>query len=153
MTTESPATIAAVKVRDAVSQLSGPMELGQVFADAGFELALVGGPVRDIVLGREIHDFDFTTNAKPQEIIDTVSEWADTVWDVGIEFGTVGVRKGDFTAEVTTYRQDVYREETRKPHVTFSESLSDDLVRRDFTINAMAVRLPLKIIFSIGFIF
>lgn len=118
------------------------MELGALFDAAGYEIAIVGGPVRDVLLNRQIHDLDFTTSATPDQIITTVESWADTVWDVGIEFGTVGVRKGDFFAEITTYRSESYDEQSRKPQVSFGTSLKDDLERRDFTINAMAVRIP-----------
>jgi poly(A) polymerase len=122
----------------------GPLldELGRRFADAGHELALVGGPVRDAVLGRPSADLDLTTDARPERVVEVLSGWADAHWDVGIAFGTVGVRKGDRTLEVTTYRSEAYRSESRKPEVTFGDSLEDDLGRRDFTINAMAVALP-----------
>jgi poly(A) polymerase len=117
-------------------------ELGERFAAAGHEVALVGGPVRDALLGRPIVDLDLTTDARPEQIVEVLRGWADTHWDVGIAFGTVGARKGNHHIEVTTYRADVYRTESRKPEVTFSDTLEDDLVRRDFTVNAMAVSLP-----------
>lgn len=114
------------------------------FADAGHELALVGGPVRDIMLGRPgiAHDLDLTTDARPERIEELVRGWADHVWDVGMRFGTVGARKGDNHLEITTYRSDSYDADSRKPEVTFGDTLSGDLARRDFTVNAMAVRLP-----------
>jgi len=118
------------------------LELGEVFAAAGHELALVGGPVRDALLGRLGDDLDLTTDARPAAVLDLVAGWADAVWDVGIAFGTVGVRKGDHKLEITTYRAEAYDRESRKPEVSYGESLADDLVRRDFTVNAMAVRLP-----------
>lgn len=118
------------------------IELGTIFEAAGYELAVVGGPVRDVLLNREISDLDFTTNATPERIIAIVESWADTVWDVGIQFGTVGVRKGNFFAEITTYRSESYDDTSRKPYVSFGTSLIDDLERRDFTINSMAVRIP-----------
>ncbi len=138
----SPELLAASMAIDAISGLSDVMEIAEVFAAAGFELAVVGGPVRDFILNRPITDLDFTTNALPEQIIKLMNPWADSVWDVGIEFGTVGVRRGDFSVEITTYRADIYRSETRKPEVQFGTSLEDDLIRRDFTINAMAVRIP-----------
>ena len=138
----SPQAIAGQIAVSAFVAMPKVMELAKLFDAGGFELAIVGGPVRDVILNREIHDLDFTTSASPQEIIAITKPWADTVWDVGIEFGTVGIRKDGFEAEITTYRSDVYRDESRKPEVAFGTNLEDDLVRRDFTINAMAVRLP-----------
>ncbi|HSN06193.1 MAG TPA: CCA tRNA nucleotidyltransferase [Candidatus Angelobacter sp.] len=120
------------------------LELGEIFAAAGHELALVGGPVRDALLGRLVDDvdLDLTTDAPPERVIGLVRDWADAVWDVGIAFGTVGVRKGDHRLEITTYRAEAYDRESRKPEVTYGASLADDLARRDFTVNALAVRLP-----------
>lgn len=114
------------------------------FAEAGHELALVGGPVRDIMLGRPgvMNDLDLTTDARPERIEELVSGWADHVWDVGMRFGTVGARKGDHHLEITTYRRESYDPDSRKPEVTFGDTLAGDLARRDFTVNAMAVRLP-----------
>ncbi|MFO6452268.1 MULTISPECIES: CCA tRNA nucleotidyltransferase [unclassified Aeromicrobium] len=117
-------------------------ELGARFVDAGHEIALVGGPVRDALLGRAVTDLDFTTSASPDQIESIVEGWADTTWDVGRAFGTIGVRKGADMLEITTYRADEYDPESRKPVVAFGTNLSDDLARRDFTVNAMAVRLP-----------
>lgn len=117
-------------------------ELGEVFAKGGHELALVGGPVRDAFLGRVSGDLDFTTSARPEETERILDAWGDTTWDMGRDFGTIGARKGDVVVEVTTYRADAYDGQTRKPVVAFGDNLSDDLVRRDFTVNAMALRLP-----------
>jgi poly(A) polymerase len=117
-------------------------ELGERFAAAGHELALVGGPVRDAFLGRMSPDLDFTTSASPDQTLAVLKPWADSHWDIGREFGTIGARKGDTTVEVTTYRADAYDGQTRKPVVAFGDNLTDDLVRRDFTVNAMALRLP-----------
>ena len=142
MNNSSPQAIAIEAVTAALGQMPDVMELAQLFQGAGFELAIVGGPVRDLILHRDIADLDFTTNAKPEQILDLVTPWADTVWDVGIAFGTVGLRRKDFQVEITTYRSEIYTEESRKPEVSFGTSLDEDLVRRDFTINAMAVRLP-----------
>ena len=138
----SPAQLASALVSAAVRQMPGVVELGRQFELAGFELALVGGSVRDIVLDRPVADLDFTTNATPDQIIAALQPWADSVWDVGIAFGTVGARRGALSAEITTYRAEVYDSGSRKPEVAFGDSLEGDLLRRDFTINAMAVRLP-----------
>jgi len=122
----------------------GPVidDLGRVFQAAGHELALVGGPVRDAMLGRASHDLDFTTSARPEQTEDLLAQWGDTTWDVGRDFGTIGCRKGQWHVEVTTYRSEAYDPDSRKPSVAFGDSLTGDLVRRDFTVNAMAVRLP-----------
>jgi poly(A) polymerase len=117
-------------------------ELGELFVTAGHELALVGGPVRDAFLGRRSTDFDLATDALPARILDLVAAWADQVWTVGIRFGTVGLRKGRDHFEITTYRSDSYDRLSRKPVVSYGQSLTGDLARRDFTVNAMAARLP-----------
>jgi poly(A) polymerase len=116
--------------------------LASAFAVAGHELALVGGPVRDAFLGRPSADLDFTTSALPDDTEALLRKWGANTWDMGREFGTIGGRKGDTLVEVTTYRADSYGDESRKPEVAFGDSLESDLARRDFTINAMAVRLP-----------
>jgi poly(A) polymerase len=115
--------------------------LGRLFADAGHELYLVGGSVRDALLGRLGADLDFTTDARPEEMQHMLRPWADALWDTGIEYGTVGVGKGDQRMEITTYRADTYDQVSRNPEVRFGDRLDDDLVRRDFTVNAMAVRI------------
>jgi poly(A) polymerase len=117
-------------------------ELGQRFAAAGHELALVGGPVRDVFLGGRPADLDLTTDAVPERVLEIVRGWADKTWTVGIEFGTIGLRKGDEIFEITTYRSEAYDRTSRKPAVSYGKSLEADLGRRDFTINAMAARLP-----------
>ncbi|HEX7186739.1 MAG TPA: CCA tRNA nucleotidyltransferase [Actinomycetes bacterium] len=119
-------------------------ELGRRFAEKGHSLALVGGSVRDALLGRLGQDLDFTTDARPEQVLALVKGWADSWWEVGIAFGTVGARKGDVVVEVTTYRDEVYRYESRKPEVTYGASLEDDLRRRDLTVNSMAVTVPDK---------
>ena len=121
--------------------------LARRFEAAGHELALVGGLVRDSLLerlptGRDATDLDLTTDARPEQILAVVDGWADTHWDIGREFGTIGMRKGAFTIEITTYRSDEYDPSSRKPAVRFGDSLEADLSRRDLTVNAMAVRLP-----------
>jgi poly(A) polymerase len=120
------------------------VKLGQAFEAAGHELALVGGPVRDAFLGRVSPDLDFTTSATPDETIAILKPIVDTHWDIGREFGTIGARMGDDTVEITTYRADKYDADSRKPQVAFGTSLEDDLFRRDFTVNSMALRLPSK---------
>lgn len=116
--------------------------LGARFADAGFELALVGGPVRDMFLGATVTDLDFTTDAKPEQIQQILIGWAHAQWDIGAAFGTIGARYGDWTVEITTYRDEQYDPDSRKPQVVFGTELVEDLRRRDFTVNAMALRLP-----------
>jgi len=120
----------------------GAAELGELFARAGHELALVGGPVRDAFLGNRPGDLDLTTDAVPEEVLAITREWADKTWTVGIDFGTIGLRKGDTIFEITTYRSESYGPRSRKPEVRYGTSLEEDLARRDFTINAMAARLP-----------
>lgn len=117
-------------------------KLGSLFVSNGHELALVGGSVRDVFLGRRSGDLDLTTNATPQEVLELIKDWAEKVWPAGIEFGTVGLRKGRRTLEITTYRSERYKPGSRKPSVEYGTSLEEDLARRDFTINAMAARLP-----------
>jgi len=133
-------------LREAVRRLAPVLplltELGSRFVDAGHEIALVGGPVRDAFLGRVPPDLDFNTSASPEQTHAILARWADANWDVGRRFGTIGARKGDHIIEVTTYRADAYDRTTRKPVVAFGDNLLDDLVRRDFTVNAMAMRLP-----------
>ncbi|WP_306233916.1 CCA tRNA nucleotidyltransferase [Agrococcus beijingensis] len=115
--------------------------LADAFAAAGHELALVGGPVRDAFLDRPVTDLDFTTSARPDEILALVSPLADATWDVGREFGTIAARIGGETIEITTYRADQYDGVSRKPQVAFGDSLELDLERRDFTVNALALRI------------
>ncbi len=117
-------------------------ELGRRFRDAGHELALVGGPVRDAMLGRQHNDLDFATSARPEQTERLVAGWAEAVWDVGRAFGTIGCRKGEWQVEITTYRSESYDPTSRKPDVDFGDSLAGDLGRRDFTVNAMAVMVP-----------
>lgn len=137
-------------------------KLGAAFAEAGFELAIVGGPVRDALLGRPVNDLDFTTNARPDDILRIVKPLASATWDIGRAFGTIGAKitgparplpgspvrsweppgAGAHQVEITTYRADSYDGVTRKPTVSFGDSLDEDLARRDFTVGAMALRLP-----------
>ena len=123
-----------------VAEVTGP--LGERFAAAGEELALVGGPVRDAMIRRLQNDIDLTTSARPETTEALLEGWADAVWDMGRDFGTIGCRKGDWTIEITTYRSESYDPSSRKPEVVYGDSLEGDLGRRDFTVNAMAVSLP-----------
>ncbi|AQT82432.1 CCA tRNA nucleotidyltransferase [Mycolicibacterium litorale] len=116
-------------------------EIGGLFDAAGHELYLVGGSVRDAVLGRLSPDLDFTTDARPDTVQRLVRPWADALWDTGIDFGTVGVGKAGQRLEITTFRADSYDQVSRNPQVRYGDRLEDDLVRRDFTVNAMAVRI------------
>ena len=116
-------------------------EVGALFAAAGHQLYLVGGSVRDAVLGRLTTDLDFTTDAGPDKVQEIVRPWADAIWDTGIEYGTVGVGKAGQRLEITTFRADSYDQVSRNPQVRFGDRLEDDLLRRDFTVNAMAVRI------------
>ncbi|MFD7294211.1 CCA tRNA nucleotidyltransferase [Streptomyces sp. NPDC059897] len=152
---DNPSTLSQVQQR-AVSELLrvSPVadDLARRFREAGFSLALVGGSVRDALLGRLGNDLDFTTDARPEDVLKIVRPWADAVWEVGIAFGTVGCQKdarvGDadhrFQVEITTYRSEAYDRTSRKPEVSYGDSIEEDLVRRDFTVNAMAVALPEK---------
>ncbi|WP_307523074.1 CCA tRNA nucleotidyltransferase [Streptomyces umbrinus] len=152
---DNPSALNQVQSR-AVSELLrvSPVadELARRFQEAGFSLALVGGSVRDALLGRLGNDLDFTTDARPEDVLKIMRPWADAVWEVGIAFGTVGGQKdarvGDvnqsFQIEVTTYRSEAYDRTSRKPEVSYGDSIEEDLVRRDFTVNAMAVALPEK---------
>ena len=115
-------------------------DLAAQFKAAGFHLALVGGPVRDSLLGRLGNDLDFTTDARPDDTKKLLKKWATDVWDVGAKFGTIGAKKDDVTYEITTYRADSYASDSRKPEVNFGDSITEDLLRRDFTVNAMAMR-------------
>jgi len=131
---------AAAVLLSQVSPAAG--QLGDLFARHGHELALVGGTVRDVLLGRPPGDVDLTTDAVPEQVLEIVRPWADDRWTIGIDFGTVGVRKGPEKLEITTYRSERYASTSRKPEVRYGTSLTDDLSRRDFTVNAMAARLP-----------
>ncbi|MFC8043784.1 CCA tRNA nucleotidyltransferase [Nocardia sp. NPDC057353] len=116
--------------------------LAERFAAGGHSLYLVGGSVRDAVLGRLGTDLDFTTDARPDRVQELLRGWADHLWDTGgLAFGTVSAAKGDQQLEITTFRSDSYDRVSRNPEVTFGDTLEGDLVRRDFTVNAMAVRI------------
>ncbi|MGW1682445.1 CCA tRNA nucleotidyltransferase [Saccharopolyspora sp. NPDC002376] len=117
-------------------------ELAERFAAAGHRLFLVGGSVRDALLGRLGTDLDFTTEARPEQVRELLSGWAETIWDTGIEFGTLGAFRHGTTVEITTFRADTYDRVGRNPDVAFGDTIEGDLVRRDFTVNAMAIELP-----------
>ncbi|SDW30324.1 poly(A) polymerase [Saccharopolyspora shandongensis] len=119
-------------------------ELAQRFAAAGHRLYLVGGSVRDALLGRLGTDLDFTTDAHPEQVRELLTGWAETIWDTGIQFGTLGAYRHGTTVEITTFRADTYDGVGRKPDVTFGDTIEGDLVRRDFTVNAMAIELPAR---------
>lgn len=119
-----------------------PAQLAEVFAAAGEELYLVGGSVRDALLERPLEDFDFATGARPERVNELLASWADVVYEVGARFGTVGAIKNGSIVEITTFRSEVYRDDSRKPHVTFSDDIETDLSRRDFTVNSIALSLP-----------
>lgn len=119
-----------------------PFQLSRIFGDAGEQLHLVGGSVRDAFLGRELEDFDFATSASPEQVARLLETWADTVYGVGAAFGTIAARKDGHVVEITTYRSEIYRNDSRKPRVEFSDDIETDLSRRDFTVNAIALSLP-----------
>jgi poly(A) polymerase len=133
---EGIARLGALAESPVVSTLAG------AFADAGFDLAIVGGPVRDALLGRTTNDLDFTTDARPDDILRIVTPISTAQWDIGRAFGTIGARVRGEQVEITTYRADSYDGVTRKPTVEFGDVIEDDLLRRDFTVNAMALRVP-----------
>jgi poly(A) polymerase len=130
-----PARLRAVLTDDVVA-------LSRSFEEAGHRLYLVGGSVRDALLGRDISDLDFTTGAAPEEIERIAEPWAHSMYLAGKEFGTIGLVRSGETYEVTTLRSEIYRDDSRKPVVTFSDSIDEDLSRRDFTVNAMALKVP-----------
>ena len=139
---KSPINAAAqLAITTLTAQAPEATKLAIAFKAAGFKLALVGGPVRDAILGRLGNDLDFTTDAHPKDCEKILNKWADSVWDIGAAFGTVAGKKGDITVEITTYRSESYNVDSRKPNVEFGKSIEADLSRRDFTINAMALEL------------
>ena len=126
---------------------SPAQQVARLLTDGGYECYLVGGSVRDAFLDRvardgEPGDLDLATNARPDAVEDIVRDWADAVWLQGQRFGTVGCRKDGTVVEITTFRAEVYRPDSRKPEVKYSDDIETDLSRRDFTVNAMALRLP-----------
>ena len=142
----SPSAPDPVQPRPALDELLAPGstvdELARAFVDAGHELYLVGGPVRDALLGRTSQDLDFATSATPEETELIVAPRAEAVWLQGARFGTVGAVLGGVHVEITTFRTEKYQPSSRHPEVRFERSIEMDLSRRDFTVNAMAIRLP-----------
>jgi poly(A) polymerase len=139
---KTPTNAAAqLAITTLIKQAPEATNLAIAFKAAGFKLALVGGPVRDAILGRLGNDLDFTTDAHPKDCEKILNKWADSVWDIGAAFGTVAGKKGDITVEITTYRSESYEADSRKPNVEFGKTIEADLARRDFTINAMALEL------------
>ncbi len=141
----SPEPLSALQnnaVRELIRAAPLLVDLGERFRAAGHALHLVGGSVRDALLGRLGDDLDLTTDARPDEVLALVDGWADTTWDAGIAFGTVGLQRRGARVEITTYRAEAYDPTSRHPEVTYGEDLVGDLVRRDFTVNAMALALP-----------
>ena len=136
----------AVQRLDALATSPVVARLARAFSVAGQELSIVGGPVRDAFLGRAVNDLDFTTSARPDEILAIVTPISETQWDMGRDFGTIGALILGEPVEITTYRADAYDGETRKPVVEFGDSLEGDLARRDFSVNAMALRLPERVL-------
>jgi poly(A) polymerase len=132
---------AQIAITTLTNQAPAAAELAKLFKVAGFKLALVGGPVRDAILGILGNDLDFTTDAHPKDIEKILNKWADSVWDIGAAFGTVAGKKDEITVEITTYRSESYDPTSRKPDVEFGKSIESDLARRDFTVNAMALEL------------
>jgi poly(A) polymerase len=139
---KTPTNAAAqLAITTLIKQAPEATNLAIAFKAAGYKLALVGGPVRDAILGRLGNDLDFTTDAHPKDCEKILNKWADSVWDIGAAFGTVAGKKGDITVEITTYRSESYELDSRKPSVEFGKTIEADLSRRDFTINAMALEL------------
>jgi poly(A) polymerase len=127
---------------DLLSDGSPVLALAERFRDRSHELYLVGGPVRDAALGRPHVDLDFATDAHPDETLEIVTPFAKDVWIQGLQFGTVGARIDGLAMEITTFRTESYDPGSRHPNVHFESDIEADLSRRDFTINAMAIRLP-----------
>ena len=116
--------------------------LSERFVAAGWGFFVVGGVVRDLLLGKRSGDIDITTDAHPGETASILGDWGEAVWDQGARFGTIGARRGDIVVEVTTHRSEQYEQTSRKPQVKFSSEIEDDLARRDFTVNSMAIEFP-----------
>ncbi|KTR87043.1 CCA tRNA nucleotidyltransferase [Leucobacter chromiiresistens] len=137
-----PSLAASMDALRAIAGSAPVAALAAAFAERGHEFALVGGPVRDALLGRPVTDLDFTTSAHPDETRAVLDAVSTNVWDVGRDFGTIAANVLGETVEITTYRAETYRDDSRKPEVRFGKTIEGDLVRRDFTINALALMLP-----------
>jgi len=141
MSTDPRSIAIEVATHNLLAKAPLAIELGRKFSEYGYTLALVGGPVRDAILGRLGNDLDFTTSARPDATKKILNKWADAIWDTGAQFGTIAAKFGELTVEITTYRSEVYDANSRKPDVDFGDTIEGDLKRRDFTINAMALEL------------
>ena len=139
---ETPVTAASEIAISALRERAPQaIDLAARFKNSGFKLALVGGSVRDILLNRLGNDLDFTTDARPEDIKKIIKGFVEDIWEIGAKFGTIGARKDEIVFEITTYRSEIYLSNSRKPEVKFGDSIEDDLLRRDFTVNAMAIEL------------
>lgn len=141
----SPEPTPAKNIQTGTTELiSHPIirNVAKLFTDSGFELYLVGGSVRDALLGRVHDDFDFATNASPEQTLAVIRGFADNIWQIGMKFGTIGFTKAGCKLEVTTFREEFYPADSRHPSVKFAATIETDLSRRDFTVNAMAIKLP-----------
>ncbi len=132
----------APRIPEIVAEGTLAYDIGRRFSDAGFETWLVGGPVRDKLLGRPVVDLDIATDAKPSQMLAILRGFVDQLWMQGVKFGTIGARVDDERVEITTYREEWYTEDSRKPEVHFAKDIASDLSRRDFTVNAIAVKIP-----------
>jgi len=139
---ETPVTAASEIAISALRERAPQaIDLAARFKNSGFKLALVGGSVRDILLNRLGNDLDFTTDARPEDIKKIIKGFVENIWEIGAKFGTIGARKDEIVFEITTYRSEIYLSNSRKPEVKFGDSIEVDLLRRDFTVNAMAIEL------------
>ncbi len=139
---ETPVTAASEIAISALRERAPQaIDLAARFKNSGFKLALVGGSVRDILLNRLGNDLDFTTDARPEDIKKIIKGFVEDIWEIGAKFGTIGARKDEIVFEITTYRSEIYLSNSRKPEVKFGDSIEVDLLRRDFTVNAMAIEL------------
>jgi poly(A) polymerase len=138
----------APRLPELVAEGSLARELGKRFDQAGHEAWIVGGYVRDLLLGRAQPDLDLATDAKPTEVLALLRGWADELWLQGVRFGTIGALIAGERVEITTYREEWYPEDSRKPEVHFAPDIRSDLGRRDFTVNAIAVRTPTGEVFD-----
>ncbi|MFZ9226144.1 MAG: CCA tRNA nucleotidyltransferase [Candidatus Nanopelagicaceae bacterium] len=142
---ETPVTAASEIAISALRERAPQaIDLAARFKNSGFKLALVGGSVRDILLNRLGNDLDFTTDARPEDIKKIIKGFVEDIWEIGAKFGTIGARKDEIVFEITTYRSEIYLSNSRKPEVKFGDSIEVDLLRRDFTVNAMAIELTTK---------
>src|SRR5438309_914901 len=138
----------APRLLELIEEGSVVREVGERFEGGGFETWIVGGPVRDCLLGREAPDIDIATDAKPTQMLQILRGWADELWLQGVRYGTVGALIDGQRVEITTYREEWYPEDSRKPEVHFALDIASDLSRRDFTVNAVAVRIPAGEVFD-----